>query len=340
MSGPKRPCDAQRRDETRGSTHHRCGGGERLTKKKKEKKKEERKNERGEERKKRYIEGRRSARRGKGSSWNLHITTASISRARIKKYGRARTHAFFPLVSFFFSFFLPYSLAPPPLERRAFCDRYYFQSLRLSRARVYTGDTPSFSPYKRGCLLLGVARADERRAEAHRSFTWSSSRYTLHARWIFFSPFSLSSDQRVVPTRARSPFHHRFVQQRRGLPLKKILFSPAILSGDDRVTGLPKWPGPIVLYLVWNETDDDEGRRLWNTLCSSSLPLLPFTSLSLSLFLSLLSISLLLSIPPSVLLTLAQPCPASTCGEWKELGNRRIHGRRFFFLSFSFLFFF
>ena len=161
-------------------------------KKKNEKKKEERKNERGEERKKRYIEGRRSARRGKGSSWNLHITTASISRARIKKYGRARTHAFFPLVSFFFSFFLPYSLAPPPLERRAFCDRYYFQSLRLSRARVYTGDTPSFSPYKRGCLLLGVARADERRAEAHRSFTWSSSRYTLHARWIFFSPFSLS----------------------------------------------------------------------------------------------------------------------------------------------------
>lgn len=67
---------------------------------------------------------------------------------------------------------------------------------------------------------------------------------------------------------------------------------------------------------LWNETDAGCGTFL-----------LSF-SLSLSLFCALVA-----------------RCPASTCGEWKEPSNRRVHERRFFFLLslslflFSFLFF-
>ena len=103
--------------------------------------------------KKRANAGDTRAGRGKGSSWNLHITTASVPRARIKKYGRAR-----------FFFFCILSL-PALLERRTFCDRYYFQSLRLSRARLYTTTHP-LSRRTKGVACSSVARADERRTEA------------------------------------------------------------------------------------------------------------------------------------------------------------------------------
>lgn len=77
----------------------------------------------------------------------------------------------------------------------------------------------------------------------------------------------------------------------------------------------------------WNETDAGCGT---------------FLLLSLSLFLSL---TLTLSL--SLFCALVARCPASTCGEWKEPSNRRVHERRFFFLfslslplSFFSLFFF
>lgn len=102
--------------------------------------------------------------------------------------------------------------------------------------------------------------------------------------------FFLCSDQRRPHERS-----HPLRPAEARVAAKKIFF-PAILSRDDRVTGLSKWPGPIVLYLV--KRDGRRGRRLWNTV----LPLLLSLSFSLS---SCFFLSLLLSPSLSILLTLA-----------------------------------
>lgn len=109
-------------------------------------------------------------------------------------------------------FFLLHSF-PPRLTRAARFLRPLLFSISpaIKGAAVYN-DTPSFSPYKRGGLLLG----GEGRREKNRGpgVPWSSS---LHVS----RRYSFSVLTNVVPTNGLT----RFVQQRRGLPLKKF-FSP------------------------------------------------------------------------------------------------------------------
>lgn len=106
-------------------------------------------------------------------------------------------------------FFLLHSF-PPRLTRAARFLRPLLFSISpaIKGAAVYN-DTPSFSPYKRGGLLLG----GEGRREKNRGpgVPWSSS---LHVS----RRYSFSVLTNVVPTNGLT----RFVQQRRGLPLKKF----------------------------------------------------------------------------------------------------------------------
>ena len=197
-------------------------------------------------------------------------------------------------------FFLLHSF-PPRLTRAARFLRPLLFSISpaIKGAAVYN-DTPSFSPYKRGGLLLG----GEGRREKNRGpgVPWSSS---LHVS----RRYSFSVLTNVVPTNGLT----RFVQQRRGLPLKKF-FSPrfylATTAWRDCRNGLA-----LLFCISWNETDDEGA--------GCGTPFFLFYSLSLSLY-------LLVSFSPFYcrllfLFYLLSLYTASTCGEWKEPGNRRIH---------------
>lgn len=103
-------------------------------------------------------------------------------------------------------------------------------------------------------------------------------------------------------------------------PLPRFYLATTAWRGDCR-------NGTDPLFCISVKRD---GRRLRNLPPPLPLSFSYSHSLSLSLFCALVA-----------------RCPASTCGEWKEPSNRRVHERRFFFLfslslplSFFSLFFF
>lgn len=149
----------------------------------------------------------------------------------------------------------------------------------IKGAAVYN-DTPSFSPYKRGGLLLG----GEGRREKNRGpgVPWSSS---LHVSRRY--SFSVLTD--VVPTNGLT----RFVQQRRGLSLKK--FFPR-----DSISRRPR---DGIVEMAWPYCSvSRETRR------TTRAPAVEHRSSSFTLSFSLSScffLSLLLPPSLSILLTLA-----------------------------------